>query len=99
MKDLKLNELEEVVTSNNKVFIDFYADWCRPCMMMMPIVEELEKEVTDTKFYRVNVDLNREFAEYFKIMSIPTFLVFKDHKLSNKIVGMREKEDLIEELK
>jgi len=99
VNDLYLSELEQVVKENKVVFIDFYADWCGPCRAMMPIVHQLSDELDSVKFYKVNVDNNNDFAEAFKVSSIPTFVVFKDGKQTEKIVGMRDKEDLVEVLK
>ena len=89
---------EEVMKSDKKVFIDFYADWCGPCKMMMPIVEELSEEV-DVKFVRINVDVNEEISRQFGVMSIPTFVVMEKGNEIGKKIGMTSKEELLEMLK
>ena len=89
---------KEVIQSDGKVFIDFYADWCGPCRMMMPIVEELSEEV-DSKFVRINVDVNEEIARQFGVMSIPTFVVMEKGKELGKKIGSTSKEELLEMLK
>lgn len=89
---------KEVMQSDKKVFIDFYANWCGPCRMMMPIVEELSEEV-DVKFVRVNVDVNEEISRQFGIMSIPTFVVMEKGKEIDKKIGSASKEELLEMLK
>ena len=89
---------KEVMQSDGKVFIDFYADWCGPCRMMMPIVEELSEEV-DSKFVRINVDVNEEIARQFGVMSIPTFVVMEKGKELGKKIGSTSKEELLEMLK
>ncbi len=89
---------KEVMQSDGKVFIDFYADWCGPCKMMMPIVEELSEEV-DAKFVRINVDVNEEIARQFGVMSIPTFIVMEKGKELGKKIGSLPKEELLEMLK
>lgn len=89
---------KEVMQSDGKVFIDFYADWCGPCKMMMPIVEELSEEV-DVKFVRINVDVNEEIARQFGVMSIPTFIVMEKGKELGKKIGSTPKEELLEMLK
>lgn len=94
VKDLTLNELKEVLDNNNKVFIDFYADWCGPCRAMGPVVEELSEEVNDVAFYKVNCDDEEELAVQFQVTNIPCFFIIKDGKIASKVVGMREKEDL-----
>ena len=88
----------EVEDSKGKVFVDFYADWCGPCKMMSPIVDEISKEV-DIKVVKVNVDNAVEVAKKYGIMSIPTFIVFKDGKEYKKHIGMCEKDHLLELIK
>ena len=95
VKDLTLNELKEVLDNNKKVFIDFYADWCGPCRAMGPVVEELSEEVNDVAFYKVNCDDEEELAAQFQVTNIPCFFIIKDGTISSKVVGMREKEDLL----
>ena len=88
----------EVEDSKGVVFVDFYADWCGPCKMMSPIVDEISKEV-DIKVVKVNVDNAVEVAKKYGIMSIPTFIVFKDGKEYKKHIGMCEKDRLLELIK
>ena len=92
--DSKFDELIEKGT----VLIDFYADWCGPCKMMSPIVDEMSKEV-DIKVVKVNVDNAVEVAKKYGIMSIPTFIVFKDGNEYKKHIGMCEKSTLLELIK
>lgn len=73
------NFKELVLEAKVPVLVDFFADWCGPCKMMAPVVEELANELGDkAKVYKVNVDDSPETAETYGIMSIPTFMVFKD---------------------
>ena len=88
----------EVEDSKGVVFVDFYADWCGPCKMMSPIVDEISKEV-DIKVVKVNVDNAVEVVKKYGIMSIPTFIVFKDGKEYKKHIGMCEKDHLLELIK
>ena len=76
------------------VLVDFYADWCMPCKMLSPILEELSEEIDDVKIVKVNTDRNQELASSFGIMSIPTLLFVKDGKVIDTLVGMRPKEEL-----
>ena len=78
----------EVLDSDIPVLVDFYADWCGPCKMMFPVVEKLAKEY-DGKFKigKVNSDENGELAMKYAIMSIPTFLVFKNGEVVNSVTG------------
>ena len=91
-----LNEktFDEAINNNKIVFVDFYADWCGPCRAMGPVVEELSNEREDVKFYKVDCDENEELCMKYRISSIPCFLVFKDGNLTERIVGMRQKEVL-----
>ena len=76
-------------------FIDFYADWCGPCITMKPAIEELEKEFAGKlEFKKVNVDENQEEAEKLGVMSIPTFILINDGKELDRTVGVTSKENL-----
>ena len=85
---------KEVTAEKGLVLVDFYADWCMPCKMLSPILEELSEEIDDVKIVKVNTDKNQELASSFGIMSIPTLLFVKDGKVIDTLVGMRPKEDL-----
>ena len=71
-------EYDQVLADNKSVFVDFYADWCGPCKMVGPVLEEISKDYTDIKFVKVNVDDNPEIAQQYGIMSIPTMICFKN---------------------
>ena len=88
---------EKVENSKQKVLVDFYADWCGPCKMMAPVVEELSNEINTAVFYKVNVDECPEIAKKYGIMSIPTFIVFEDGQPVNKQLGAMPK-DVLEQL-
>jgi len=90
----KENYEEEVEKSDQKVLIDFYADWCGPCKMMMPVIEELSDEMDHIKFVRINVDQNEEISRSFGVMSIPTFVVMEKGNVLNKMIGMTPKEEI-----
>ncbi len=77
------------------VFVDFFANWCGPCKMISPIVEEVSNEINDVKFLKVDVDNCDEIAAMYSVMSIPTLMIFKDGVLKNKNVGFINKEGLI----
>lgn len=87
---------EEVLTSKEKVLVDFFADWCGPCKMLGPILDEISKDHT---VYKVNVDNESDLAQNYGIMSIPCMIVFQDGKEVNRLVGLHSKADILELLK
>jgi thioredoxin 1 len=78
--------------------IDFYADWCKPCKVMDPIIEELAKEMTDVRFEQVNVEEEPEYTSEMGVMSLPTFVVFQDDVEIYRTVGAQTKEKFRSEL-
>lgn len=99
--ELKLNSEnfeKEVLNSNEPVLVDFYADWCGPCKMMAPVVEELANELQDkAKVGKINVDENQNLAMEYNVMSIPTLIIFKEGKEFKRFVGVRDKNELLNE--
>lgn len=88
---------EKVLKSDKPVLVDFFATWCGPCKMLAPIVEQLNDEVKDkANIYKVDVDQCPNSASQYGIMSIPTLIAFKDGKPVNKLVGLVQKDKLIE---
>lgn len=90
---------KEVLEYKGVVLVDFYADWCGPCRMTAPIIDELAKELVDVKFVKINVDENQDLVGQYSIFSIPTFLIFKDGQLIHQMVGALNKEMFLNELK
>jgi len=88
----------EVLNHKGLVLVDFYADWCGPCKMTSPIIEELANEVKEIKFVKVNVDENADLASQYNISSIPTFLIFKDGKIIHQFVGARGRDGFLSEI-
>jgi len=87
---------EEVINSKVPVLIDFWAEWCMPCKMMTLVLEELEKDLKDrAKVGKINIDKELKIATKFGVMSIPTFIVFRDGKVADITVGVQEKENLL----
>ena len=82
---------EELLKAEKPVLLDFYADWCGPCRMIAPIVEEIANERDDVIVGKVNVDEQGELAQAYDVMSIPTLIVLKDGKVANQATGARPK--------
>ena len=92
----KENYENEVVRSDKKVLLDFWAPWCGPCQMVLPIIEEIAAERPDIKVGKVNVDEEMALAKQFRVMSIPTLVVMENGEVINKAVGARDKEGLLD---
>ena len=100
LKNLNTQNFDNEVLNNNGVaLVDFYADWCGPCKMVAPIVNEIANERYDITVGKVNVDENNSLAVKYGVVSIPTLIVFKDGKEQTRIVGYRPKEDILAILK
>ncbi len=88
----------EVLRSEKKVLLDFYADWCGPCRMVAPIVEELAEEHPEYKVCKVNVDEQPELAAKFQVMSIPSLFVMENGEVVNQALGAKTKAQLLDML-
>ena len=94
----KDNFKEEVMNSNTPVLLDFWAPWCGPCQMVLPIVEEIANERSDIKVGKVNVDEQKDLAKQFRVLSIPTLVVIKDGKIEKRSMGAKSKDQILEML-
>jgi len=86
---------EEVIQSDKKVLLDFWAPWCAPCRMVVPLVEEIARERPDIKVGKVNVDEQMELASQFGVMSIPTLVVMENGRVVSKSMGARPKKAIL----
>ena len=90
------NFQEEVINSEKKVLLDFWAPWCGPCQMVLPLMDEIAAERSDIKVGKINVDENPELAKRFRVMSIPTLVVMEKGDILNRATGYRPKEEILE---
>ena len=91
----KNNFNQEVLNSDKPVLMDFWAPWCGPCRMVVPLVEEIAKERSDIKVVKISVDEEQELAMQFGVMSIPTLVVMKNGKIVNQVTGARPKAQIL----
>ena len=96
VKEINSDNFNEVLESSEIVLVDFYANWCNPCKMLGPIMEEI---ANDYKVYKVNVDESSDLAQQYGIMSIPCVIVFKDGKDISRSIGLKSKEEILEMVK
>ncbi len=103
MAEISLNSSnfeQEVLKSEAPVLVDFWAEWCGPCKMMGPVLEELAKDLEgkNIKIAKCNVDENQELAQKYEVMSIPSFKIFKEGKVAEEWVGAQPKDAIKEKL-
>ena len=91
LKITKENFQSEVLEAKGTVLVDFWASWCGPCKMIGPIIDQIADERSDVKVGKINVDEQPELATQFKVMSIPTLMVFKDGQVVNQSMGAKPK--------
>ncbi len=101
MSVLKVNKsnFEEVMASEKTVLLDFYADWCGPCRMVSPLVDQIADEHPEYLIGKINVDEEGELAQKFDVMSIPTLVVIKNGEIVSQNTGARPKEQILDLLK
>ena len=95
MVHLSIDNFEQITKENKNVLIDFYADWCGPCQMISPILEEIDKENSELCICKVNVDENGELAGAFGVQYIPYLVAIKDGKIVHQSSGVKSKEQIV----
>lgn len=97
-KELDSKNFDEVVGGSKPVFVDFYATWCGPCQMMMPVIEELAKEAKNFVVAKLDIDQSPDIAAKYNVMSVPTFIVFQDGKEAARMMGAMPKDLMLEKI-
>lgn len=95
LKITSKNFEEEVLNSDKTTIVDFYADWCGPCKMMSPVIDNIAEENDNIKVGKLNVDEAQNIAVEYNVMSIPTIIIFKNGEAVNRFVGVTSKENIL----
>ncbi len=94
VKDINAEEYEQLKNSDSTVVIDFHATWCGPCKILSPILEELQNEMEDVEFVKLDVDQFPEISGANQVMGVPTVVILKDGEIKERFVGVQPKETI-----
>ncbi len=93
-------EFKEIINNSHKlVVVDFYGDWCMPCLMLAPIIEDLAENMKEVKFAKINIDDNQELAAKYSVSSIPCLIIFKNGKEVDRIIGVHSQDSIEAKIK
>ena len=90
MKQITSKELKNLITENKQVLVEYFADWCGPCKVLLPKLENLEKEYNNTVFVKINIDDETDHCRELNIRSIPNVMIYKNGEISNNILGNKD---------
>ena len=93
-------DFKSIINNSHKlIVVDFFAEWCMPCLMVSPIIEELAEEMKEVKFVKINSDDSQDLAHKYNVSSIPCLVIFKDGKEVDRIIGAQPKENIEKKIK
>lgn len=98
--DITNEEFKEIINNSHKmVVVDFYGEWCMPCLMLSPIIDELSEQIKEVKFVKIDIDENKELATNLNVSSIPCLIIFKEGEEVDRIIGAQAQEVIEEKIK
>jgi thioredoxin 1 len=98
--DITKEEFKEIINNSHKlVVVDFFGEWCMPCLMISPIIDELAEQMKEVKFVKIDIDENRALANSLNVSSIPCLIIFKKGKEAGRIIGAQSQEAIEEKIK
>ena len=98
VREINAEEYAEIVNSSSPVVIDFHATWCGPCKVLSPILEELNEEIENVEFVKLDVDQHPQIAGQNQVMGVPTVVILKDGEVKDRFVGVQPKEVIKEKI-
>ncbi|MCQ2564545.1 MAG: thioredoxin [Clostridia bacterium] len=99
MEEITSENFDEIINNKSMTVVDFSATWCMPCRMLKPILEKVETQFKDVKFYSLDIDESEDIAKRYRIFSVPSVLCFKDGKKVDAMVGLNPYDDVVEYIK
>lgn len=98
MQVVNQNEFKELLSKPGLLVADFFATWCGPCKMLGPVLEELDGELEQVTFVKIDIDADRELADELQLVSVPTLMFFKDGEKYDELIGFKPKQQILEKL-